>query len=163
MVGDIIGAGLSTSLAIEAVRLLARIVESMDIVADNGLKVLCAFQADPELHDALCIWGASAELDEDGDASEEDYRAHPRPAAPEVVAPPVARAALASPASSPAASPSPAAPLAFERWPAVFAGSLLAPGMLASCGDRYIESVVRSIGSVPRLLAPPVEPAGAGA
>lgn len=93
MVADIVTAGLSTSLAIEAVRLLSRIAENMHIVADNGTDVLCAFVANAELHDALCVWGASAELDEDDGTAEDDFRANPKSEEPEAAE--VAEAAAA--------------------------------------------------------------------
>lgn len=101
MVADIVNATLSPGAATEAVRLLARIIEHMHIVADNGQAVLVAFAANNELHDALCVWNASAELDEDDGSAEEDFRAHPRTIELEADEPPAPICRLSSTLSSP--------------------------------------------------------------
>ena len=101
MVADIVSATLSPGVANEAVRLLSRIIEHMHIVADNGQAVLVAFAASTELHDDLCVWNASAELDEDDGTAEEDFRAHPRTLEHEIDEPPVPTVRLPSTLISP--------------------------------------------------------------
>ena len=101
MVADIVNATLSTGVASEAVRLLSRIIEQMHIVADNGQAVLVAFAASNELHDALCVFAAEAELDEDDGTAEEDFRSHSRTLEPEADEPPAPIRRLSSTLSSP--------------------------------------------------------------
>ena len=87
MVGESVVAGLSMSMAIEALRLLNDIFSNMDIVADNGKQVLCAFPASYALHDRLCAFAADAENDEDPEGCDEEcHRASPREAPPRLSA-----------------------------------------------------------------------------
>lgn len=71
MTGGNVSAQLTLSFAVEALRLLNEILSRLDIVADNGKEVLCAFPASYRLHDSLCAFMADAENDED-DGSAED-------------------------------------------------------------------------------------------
>ena len=78
MIGELIAAGITPRVAIEAVRLLSRVVDGIDVVAHDGREYLLAFRAGPELHDALCAWNADAEDGEDDGTREEDHRAYDR-------------------------------------------------------------------------------------
>lgn len=57
----------------EAARLLSRIVKSANVVHELNGHILFSFEADIELHDRLCVWGARHEDTEDDTPLERTY------------------------------------------------------------------------------------------